>query len=51
MIEPMYFNMAINLNPDYNPDFKKDEPFSYQINMLCSKVIVAVTPQLVKDLF
>lgn len=28
LLEPMYLNVAINLNSDYNPTFK-DEPFKY----------------------
>lgn len=28
LLEPMYLNVAINLNNDYNPSFK-DEPFKY----------------------
>jgi len=28
LIEPLYVNVAINLNSDFNPAFK-DEPFKY----------------------
>jgi hypothetical protein len=50
LLEPMYLNVAINLNSDYNPRFK-EEPFKYQIVVLNSKVILSVTPSIVKDLF
>jgi hypothetical protein len=43
-------NVAINLNNGYNPMFK-NEPFKYQVAVLCSKVILSVTPAMVKDIF
>jgi hypothetical protein len=50
LLEPMYVNVAINLNSDYNPAFK-DEPFKYQVVVLNSKVILSVSPAMVKDVF
>ena len=50
LVEPMYVNVAINLNTNYNPSFKH-EPFKYQINVLISKVILSATPAMVKDVF
>jgi len=50
LVEPMYVNVAINLNQNYNPSFKH-EPFKYQINVLISKVILSATPAMVKDVF
>lgn len=50
LVEPMYLNVAINLNTNYNPSFKH-EPFKYQINVLISKVILSATPAMVKDVF
>lgn len=46
LVEPMYVNVAINLNTNYNPSLKH-EP--YQINVLISKVILSATPAMVKD--
>jgi hypothetical protein len=51
LIEPMYLNVAINLNPDYNPAYKSQETFKYRVVILNSKVILSVTPAIVKDLF
>ena len=50
LIEPLYVNVAINLNNDYNPQFK-DDPFKYRVAILVSKVILSVTPDCVKDVF
>ena len=50
LIEPMYLNVAINLNNDYNPRYK-DEDFKYRVCVLCSKIILAVSPPVVKDIF
>jgi hypothetical protein len=49
LIEPLYINVAINLNSDFNPAFK-EEFFKYQIVVLVSKVILTVTPEAVKDI-
>ena len=46
----MYLNVAINLNNDFNPRFK-NEDFKYNICVLCSKVILQVSPNVVKDIF
>lgn len=51
MVEPMYLNVAMNFNSDFNPAFKKNETFKYQVVVLNSKVILSVTPAMVKDLF
>lgn len=50
LVEPMYLNIAMNFNHNYNPAFK-EEPFKYRVVVLNSKVIVSVTPAIVKDLF
>jgi len=50
LLEPMYVNVAINLNNDYNPKYK-NEDFKYQVIALCSKVILQVCPSVVKDVF
>jgi hypothetical protein len=50
LIEPLYVNVAFNLNNSYNPEFK-EEPFKYRCTILVSKVILAVTPSVVKDVF
>ena len=49
LIEPLYINVAINLNSDFNPAFK-EEFFKYQVVVLVSKVILTVTPEAVKDI-
>lgn len=49
LCEPLYVNIAINLNNLYNPAFK-DEPFKYQIVILVSKTIFTFTPTVLKDL-
>ena len=46
----MYLNVAINLNSDYNPRYKSED-FKYNICVLCSKVILQVSPNVVKDVF
>ena len=46
----MYVNVAMNFNQDYNPLFKEEE-FKYRIVVLVSKVILAVSPSVVKDIF
>jgi hypothetical protein len=51
LIEPLYLNVAINLNDAHNPRFKPEEEFKYQVNILCSKVILKVNPDVVKDFF
>jgi hypothetical protein len=51
LIEPLYLNVAINLNDSHNPRFKPEEEFKYQVNILCSKVILSVSPDVVKDFF
>ncbi len=50
LLEPMYINVALNFNNSYNPAYK-NEPFKYQVNVLNSKVILSVTPAIVKDIF
>ena len=51
LIEPMYLNVAINLNSNYTPAQATQEPFKYQIVMLVSRVILTVNPSVVKDMF
>lgn len=51
LIEPLYLNIALNFNSDFNPTHKKNETFKYQVVVLQSKVILSVTPAMVKDLF
>lgn len=51
LIEPMYINVALNFNEYYNPTHKKNEEFKYKIAILCSKVILSVSPCMVKDFF
>jgi hypothetical protein len=50
LVEPMYLNVAMNFNHQYNAAFK-EEPFKYRVVVLNSKVILSVTPAMVKDLF
>jgi hypothetical protein len=50
LLEPMYLNVGIGLNHQYNYEYK-NEPFKYRVVVLNSKVILSVTPALVKDLF
>jgi len=50
LVEPMYLNIAMNFNHNYNALFK-DEPYKYRVVILNSKVILSVTPAIVKDLF
>lgn len=50
LIEPMYLNVSIGLNHGYNSRYKK-ESFKYRVVVLNSKVILSVTPAIVKDLF
>ena len=50
LLEPMFVNVAMNFNNSYNPAYK-NEPFKYQIAVLNSKVILSVTPAIVKDIF
>lgn len=47
----MYINVAMNFNEYYNPRHKKHEEFKYKIAILCSKVILSVSPPMVKDVF
>ena len=51
LIEPLYVNVALNFNEFFNPRFKKNEEFKYKVTILCSKVILAVSPCMVKDIF
>lgn len=50
LVEPLYLNLALNMNDAYNPAVPYHK-FKYQVNILLSKIRLHLTPDTVKDIF
>ena len=49
LLEPMFVNVAINLNTCYTPVYK-EEPFRYNIAVLISSVVANLSPDVLENI-
>ena len=48
ILNPMFVNVAINLNTCYVPDFVK-QPFKYNVSVLVSNIVLNLSPDVLKN--